>query len=58
MIGGDAVSHFTRDAIKDSFIKMLGEKRLDHITVKDSVVDCGVSRKTFYYYFEDIYDLL
>ena len=58
MIGGDAVSHFTRDAIKDSFIKMLGEKRLDHITVKDIVVDCGVSRKTFYYYFEDIYDLL
>lgn len=52
------MSRFTRDAIKDSFIKLLGEKRLDHITVKDIVVDCGVSRKTFYYYFEDIYDLL
>lgn len=49
---------FTKNAIIQSFLKLLNEKRLDRITVKDIVVDCGVSRKTFYYYFDDIYDLL
>lgn len=52
------MSHFTKDAIMESFLKLLEEKRLDKITVKDIVLDCGVSRKTFYYYFDDIYDLL
>ena len=52
------MSSFTKDAITDSFLRLLEEKRLDKITVKDIVLDCGVSRKTFYYYFDDIYDLL
>lgn len=37
----------------DSFVKLLGQKPLDQITVKDIVGDCGVSRKTFYYYYQD-----
>lgn len=49
---------FTKKAITDTFIGLLNEKRLDRITVKDIVAKCGVSRKTFYYYFDDIYDLL
>lgn len=52
------MAHFTKDAICESFLRLLNEKRLDRITVKDIVDDCAVSRKTFYYYFEDIYDLL
>lgn len=38
--------------------EMLQSKTLDKITVKDIVNSCGVSRQSFYYYFNDIYDLL
>lgn len=44
---------FTKKAIMDSFVKLLNQKPLDQITVKDIVGDCGVSRKTFYYYYQD-----
>lgn len=33
-------------------------KPLSKITVSEIVKDCGLNRKTFYYHFEDIYDLL
>ncbi len=52
------MAQFTKKAIVETFWHLLNEKRLDRITVKDIVTDCGVSRKTFYYYFDDIYDLL
>ncbi len=52
------MANFTKQAIAASFLKLLNEKRFDKITVKDIVQDCGVSRKTFYYYFDDIYDLM
>lgn len=45
----------TKRAIYASFLKFLGERPLDKITVKDIVDDCGINRKTFYYYFSDIY---
>ena len=32
--------------------------RIEPLTVKDIVENCGVNRKTFYYYFKDIYDLV
>lgn len=48
----------TQQAIMDSFIKLLNQRPLDKITVKDIVQDCGISRNTFYYHFQDIYDLL
>ncbi|OBY77877.1 dihydroxyacetone kinase transcriptional activator DhaS [Paenibacillus sp. KS1] len=37
---------------------MLGTKTLDKITVKDLVEACKLNRQTFYYHFQDIYDLL
>lgn len=49
---------FTEKAIVESFIELLNEKPLDKITVKNVIDRCGVNRSTFYYYFEDIYDLL
>ncbi len=49
---------FTKNAIIDSFIKLLNEKPLDKITVKDIVEDCGINRNTFYYYFSDIRTLV
>ena len=51
------MSKFTKQAIYASFLKFLNEKPLDKITVKDIVDDCGINRKTFYYYFQDMYDL-
>lgn len=52
------MSAFTEKAITDTFIKLLNTKPLDKITIKDLVDECGINRSTFYYYFEDIYDLL
>lgn len=48
----------TERAIMDSFVKLLNQYPLDKITVKDIVSDCGISRNTFYYHYQDIYDLL
>lgn len=48
----------TKEVFADSLKKMLENKRLEHITVKDIVEDCGVSRQAFYYHFDDIYDLV
>lgn len=47
----------TKLAIQDSFRRLLRSKTLDRITVRDIVEDCGLTRNTFYYYYEDIYDL-
>lgn len=52
------MANFTRSAIKSSFIKLLNDRPLSQITVKDIVNDCGVNRNTFYYYFHDIPSLI
>ena len=52
------LANFTKKAIRDSFVKLLNEKPLNQITVRDIVEDCGVNRNTFYYYFQDIPQLL
>lgn len=49
---------FAKKAIRDSFIKLLNERPLSQITVRDIVDDCGVNRNTFYYYFQDISQLV
>ena len=45
---------FTKQAIKASFLKLLDQRPLSEITVKDIVEDCGVNRNSFYYHFADI----
>ena len=52
------MTQFTSKAIEESFIRLLNERPLDKITIKDIVDDCGISRMTFYYHFKDIYDLI
>ncbi|WP_411677473.1 TetR/AcrR family transcriptional regulator [Caproicibacter sp.] len=47
-----------KEVFADSLKKMLEKKTLDHITVKDLVEDCGVTRQAFYYHFSDIYALV
>lgn len=49
---------FTKAAMKQSFLKLLNQRPLSQITVKDIVEDCGVNRNSFYYHFQDIPALL
>ena len=48
----------TKKLIRDSFIRLLNEKPFSKITVRDIVDDCGVNRNTFYYYYQDLPQLL
>lgn len=48
----------TKLALANSLKHLLQKKFLDDITVKEIVEDCEVNRQTFYYHFQDIYDLL
>ena len=50
--------NFTKAAIKTSFIRLLDERPLKQITVKDIVEDCGINRNSFYYHFADIPTLI
>lgn len=52
------MANFTKKAIRDSFVKLLSEKPLSQITIRDIVDDCGVNRNTFYYYFQDLPQLV
>lgn len=47
-----------KTAIQNSFLRLLEERPLREITVKDIVKDCGVNRNSFYYHFKDIPALL
>lgn len=48
----------TKKALAASLKKFMKQKPLSKITVSQLISDCNVNRKTFYYHFEDIYDLL
>ena len=52
------MANFTKQAIKSSFLKLLNEKPLNRISVRDIVEDCGINRNSFYYHFQDIPALL
>lgn len=49
---------YIRLAIVDSFLKLLESRPFEKVTVKDIVEECGVTRNTFYNYFEDTYDIV
>lgn len=52
------MANFTKRAIIQTFQEMLTEMPFDKITVSALVARCGLSSNTFYYHFQDIYDLL
>ena len=41
------MANFTEKAIKASFLKLLNERPLTKITVRDIVEDCGINRNSF-----------
>ncbi|MBG9547808.1 TetR/AcrR family transcriptional regulator [Cytobacillus firmus] len=48
----------TRTLIMESFIELSGKKEFKDITIKDITTEAMINRATFYYHFEDKYDLL
>ena len=52
------VSKLTKRALAASLKKLLAQKPLSKITIADITEDCGMNRMTFYYHFQDIYDLI
>ena len=48
----------TRQAFADALKQRMLRQPFSQITVSALVRDCGVNRKTFYYHFTDVYDLL
>ncbi len=52
------MSNITKKALEASLKKLMMKKPLDKITIRDITDDCGISRMTFYYHFQDIYDLI
>lgn len=52
------MSTMTKKAFAASLKKFMQNKPVTKITIKEIVNDCGVVRKTFYYHFQDIYELL
>lgn len=52
------MANLTRDAIKAALIRLLSERPLSQITVKDIVSACGINRNTFYYHYQGIPELI
>lgn len=48
----------TKMRLANALKEKMKVKSLKKITVKELVEDCGLNRKTFYYHFEDLYDLV
>ena len=48
----------TKKEIMKTFIEILDEKSFDKITIKEITEKCKINRNTFYYHYEDIFDLV
>ncbi len=48
----------TKSAIRESFLKLLAERPLNRITVKDIADGCGINRNSFYYHYADVPSLI
>ena len=52
------MASFTKFAILKVFGDLAASRPVDKITVKDISDQCGISRNTFYYHYQDIYQVL
>lgn len=48
----------TKKAIKNAFAELMSEKEISEITVKDIAETADVNRKTFYNYYNSVYDIV
>lgn len=49
---------YTKLLIQKKFMKMLNDRKLNKITVKDIAQASEINRNTFYYYYSNIYEVL
>ena len=47
-----------KSVIANKFFELAQKKNIDKITVKDLVDACDISRQTFYYHFQDIFEVI
>lgn len=52
------MSQLTQKAIVEITMRLVEQKTVKKITVRDIVEACGITRNTFYYHFHDIYEVL
>lgn len=52
------MSNSTKTDLEIALKKLLLQKPVDKITIRDLTTECGISRMAFYYHFKDIYDLI
>lgn len=50
--------NYTKDLIKTEFINLLNKKPLHNITVTELAKECNIERKTFYYHYENLPELI
>lgn len=50
--------NYTKDLIKKEFMKLLDKKKIDKITVTELAQKCQIERKTFYYHYENLEQLI
>lgn len=54
----DSRQRYTKQCLFDSFLSLLEQKPVSEITVSEISENAGISRKTFYKYYSDQFDLL
>lgn len=54
----EVTSMYTKKALSETLKKLMETKPFSKITVSEIIADCGLNRKTFYYHFQDMRDLL
>jgi Transcriptional regulator len=52
------MTEMTKKVLAESLKKLMATKPLNKITIRDITDDCKLNRQTFYYHFQDVYDLL
>lgn len=54
----EVTSQNTKKMLANTLLSLMKKKSLSKITISEIVKECQINRKTFYYHFEDIYELL
>ena len=52
------MSNLTKKALLKAFGELIEEKPFNKITINDLTKRCGLNRMTFYYHFDNIYELM
>lgn len=53
-----SASEHTKQQLASALKVLMAERPMDKITISDLTAICKIRRQSFYYHFEDIYDLL